>query len=160
MRNDSVDTDEQALWRLLFMSMIHLLNTVETEVKASDGLTLLDVGMLFALGHAGDGMPMGRVAALFGVDASVVTYRLKRLEARGLAQRVPSPVDRRITLARRTDAGQTALRVARASMLGSANTHFFAHVEPVQLPVLTEVFGALHTAQHAVLADRREPQTG
>ena len=160
MRNNDVDIDEQGLWRLLFMSMIRLLNTVESEVKASDGLTLLDVGMLFALGHAGDGMPMGRVAALFGVDPSVVTYRLKRLEARGLAERVASADDRRITLARRTDAGRAALRAARTSMLSSAETHFFAHVEPAQMPVLTDVFEALHAAQHAALAEHREPQAG
>ena len=150
---DEVGVDEQALWRLLFMSMIHLLNTVESDVKASDDMTLLDLGVLFALGHAEEGMPMGRIAELFAVDASVLTYRLKRLEARGMAIRMPSPTDGRISLARRTDAGRAALRTARAHMLSSAHTHFFAHVRPSQMPVLAEVFYTLHAAQRATSGD-------
>jgi DNA-binding MarR family transcriptional regulator len=147
--------DRPGLWRLLFMSMIYLLNRVESDVKDSDGLTLLDLGVLFALGHAehaaqdgaGPGLPMGRLAELFAVDASVVTYRLKRLEERGLARRIRAADDGRLVLARRTDEGRAALTRARGSMLGSADRHFFAHVGAEQQQVLAEVFTALHAVQ-------------
>lgn len=149
-----------ALWRLLFMSMIHLLNRVESEVKLSDDLTLLDLGVLFALGHAehpaqdgaGAGFPMGRLAELFAVDASVVTYRLKRLEERGLARRIRAAGDGRLVLAQRTEDGRAALQRARRTMLDSADRHFFPHVGPGHQQVLAEVFAALHAAQ------RHEPR--
>jgi DNA-binding MarR family transcriptional regulator len=141
------DREEHALWRILFMSMIHLLNTVEADVKADSDLTLLDLGTLFVLAHAEHGRPMGQVAALFGVDPSVITYRVKRLEDRGYATRSPSPTDRRVTHAHITGPGRDALRASRAAMLASARTHLFAHLEPGDLPALHAALGHLYAGQ-------------
>jgi DNA-binding MarR family transcriptional regulator len=141
------DREEHALWRILFMSMIHLLNTVESDVKADSDLTLLDLGVLFALAHSEDGRPMGHIAVLFGVDPSVITYRIRRMEDRGYATRSPSATDRRVTHARITDAGRDALRASRAAMLASTRTHLFAHLEPDDLPALHAAFTHLHAGQ-------------
>jgi DNA-binding MarR family transcriptional regulator len=50
-------------------------------------------------------MPMGRLAATLGCDASNVTGLVDRLEDRGLVQRRPSTEDRRIKVIRLTSAG-------------------------------------------------------
>lgn len=127
--------------------MIHLLNTVEADVKRSSDLTLLDLGILLALGHAGEGRPMGQLAGIFGVDPSVVTYRMKRLEGMGYATRTVSPSDRRVTSAQSTEAGRVALGTARTAMLDSAGRNFFSVVDPAQLPVLMAVFSQLQASQ-------------
>ncbi|HEY0814685.1 MAG TPA: hypothetical protein VGE11_15525, partial [Pseudonocardia sp.] len=67
---DEHDADA-ALWRAVFISMINVLNTVETDVKTAQDLTLLDLGVLFSLVHVEQGRPMGQIAAIFGVDPSV-----------------------------------------------------------------------------------------
>lgn len=143
----AANAEEVELWRALFVSMTHLLNTVEADVKRSSDLTLLDLGILLALGRSGESRPMGQLAGLFGVDPSVVTYRMKRLEGMGYASRTVSPADRRVTAASSTEAGRAALRSARTSMLDSAERNFLSLVDPDQLPVLTAVFRQLQASQ-------------
>src|SRR5438132_6886537 len=50
-------------------------------------------------------LPMGRLAATLGCDASNVTGLVDRLEARGLVQRRPSSDDRRVKVLQLTPAG-------------------------------------------------------
>ena len=96
-------------------------------------------------------MPMGGLAASFGVDPSVITYRLKRLEARGLAVRSAGTPDRRVTFARSTGAGRSAMLDALVSMLDSAERHLISRLEPAEIPVLTRAFKRLHEAQRDAL---------
>ena len=92
---------------------------------------------------------MGSLAALFGVDPSVITYRARRLESRGLATREANPDNRRFVRLQLTDPGRQTLRRARYQLLSSADDHFFAHLQPSDLTPLRHVLGVLHTAQHA-----------
>jgi DNA-binding MarR family transcriptional regulator len=50
-------------------------------------------------------LPMGRLAATLGCDASNVTGLVDRLETRGLVERRPSAGDRRVKVVRLTPAG-------------------------------------------------------
>jgi DNA-binding MarR family transcriptional regulator len=50
-------------------------------------------------------LPMGRLAATLGCDASNVTGLVDRLEARGLVQRRPSADDRRVKVIQLTPTG-------------------------------------------------------
>ncbi len=138
---------DAALWRSVFISMIHVLNSVEAEVKSAQDLTLLDLGVLFALGHAEQGRPMGQIAAIFGVDPSVITYRVKRMEAMGCVARTRSSTDRRLTHAVCTDTGRSRLRQARPVMLDSAHRHFLSALTPDNRPAVTDLFAALLAGQ-------------
>lgn len=142
-------SQELALWRALFISMTRLLNTVERDVKAMHNLTLLDLGILLALSHRDNAEPMGSLAATFGVDPSVITYRLKRLEARGLALRVAGSGDRRFTFVRSTHEGRAAMADALRSMLDTAHRHLLSKLEPAEIPVITTVFVRLQKMQQA-----------
>ena len=138
---------ELGLWRAMFISMTHLLNRVEGDVKAAHDLTLLDLGILLALSHSEDAAPMGSLAATFGVDPSVITYRLKRLEARGLAARTAGADDRRFTFARSTPVGRANMPDALRTMLASAHRHLLSKLEPPEVPVLANVFMRLQALQ-------------
>jgi DNA-binding MarR family transcriptional regulator len=140
---------ELALWRAMFISMTRLLNRVEGDVKAAHDLTLLDLGILLALSHSEDAAPMGSLAATFGVDPSVITYRLKRLEARGLAIRTRGSDDRRYTFARSTPMGRAGMLDALGSMLASARARLLSRLEPAEVPVLAKVFMRLQQMQQA-----------
>jgi len=50
-------------------------------------------------------VPMGRLAAILGCDASNVTGLVDRLEVRGLVQRQPSAEDRRVKVIQLTPTG-------------------------------------------------------
>ena len=139
--------EDLALWRPMFISMTRLLNRVEGDVKAAHDLTLLDLGILLALHHRDDAVPMGSLAAIFGVDPSVITYRLKRLEARGLAKRTTGAGDRRFTFARSTPAGRVKLPDMLRSMLASARRNLLSKLEPAEVPVLAKVFIRLQEVQ-------------
>ena len=144
---DGRNDEDLALWRAMFISMTHLLNRVEGDVKAAHDLTLLDLGILLALHHREDAVPMGSLAAIFGVDPSVITYRVKRLEARGLATRTREAGDRRFTFARSTPAGRAKLPATLRSMLTSARRHLLSKLEPAEVPVLAKVFIRLQEVQ-------------
>lgn len=131
----------------MFISMTRLLNRVEGDVKAGHDLTLLDLGILLALHHREDAVPMGSLAAIFGVDPSVITYRLKRLEAQGLAIRTRGAGDRRFTLARSTPRGRDQLPATLRSMLTSARRHLLSKLEPAEVPILAKVFVRLQEVQ-------------
>jgi len=152
--DEGIDKGQQAgaglaLWRALFISMTRLLNSVEGDVKATHDLTLLDLGILLALSHHDDAVAMGNLAATFGVDPSVITYRLKRLEARGLAIRTTGSRDRRFTFARSTPNGRAVMSDALRSMLDSADRHLLSKLEPSEVPVLANVFIRLQQTQQA-----------
>jgi len=159
---DATPAERAELWRLLFITTTAVLNTVEAELKAAEDLTLLDIGCLFALASAGDGgRSMGALAELFAVDPSVITYRIKRLEGRGVVVRQPRPDNRRIVHAYLTPAGREHLRRARGVLLTSADRHFFAHLAAGSTDALRRSFSALLTAQQAgrgVSAPQTQPE--
>ena len=143
--------EELVLWRAMFISMTRLLNRVEGDVKTAHDLTLLDLGILLALSHSEDAAPMGSLAATFGVDPSVITYRVKRLEARGLAVRTAGVGDRRFTFARSTPGGRANMPDVLRTMLASAHRHLLSKLEPAEVPILANVFIRLQEMQR--LAD-------
>lgn len=131
------------------ISMTHLLNAVEGDMKKAHDLTLVDFGILILTSNQEDAAPMGALASIFGVDPSVVTYRVKRLETLGLVHRATGAGDRRFTYVQRTPAGLALLPAARRAMLRSANRHLLSRLEADEVPVLATVFNRLLETQQA-----------
>lgn len=154
----SSDGDRARAWRLLFITMTNLLNTVESDLKRSHGLTLVDIGCLFALNSSRSaGASMGSLAALYAVDPSMITYRIKRLEDRGLVVREVGRDNRRFTYVYITDDGRSLLRRARTRMLASADEHFFQHIEPTAAETLLRLLAPLLTVQQHRRHDVYDP---
>jgi DNA-binding MarR family transcriptional regulator len=76
------------------------------------GLSLARMGALRHLAAAGGPLPLGQLAERLSCVKSNVTQLVDRLEAEGLAARVPDPTDRRSVLAAITEAGRARLDAA------------------------------------------------
>ncbi len=60
-------------------------------------------------------LPIGQLAVLEQVSPPAITKTVTALEAAGLAQRVPSPSDRRVVIVRATSKGRAVLERGRAA---------------------------------------------
>jgi DNA-binding MarR family transcriptional regulator len=89
-------------WRLMFD---FLMRSAPQRLAAQKklGLTPNDSRALFSLDP--DGKPIGVLAREWECDPSTATWLVDRLERSGLAERVPSPGDRRVKLVRTTAKG-------------------------------------------------------
>ena len=94
-------------------------------VAALEGLELPpeDYPMYVMIGAEGPWTPTA-FAARVEMPLSTVLFRVGRLEARGHAERIPNPDDRRSYLVRLTDEGQR--------LLGQARPRFRAYAEAVE----------------------------
>ncbi len=86
-------------------------------------------------------LPMGKIGERLMVHPTSVTNTIDRLEEQGLVRREPSPLDRRIVLARLTDDGRSLARSATAAV---EETRFgVGGLSERQLDQLTAVVAAL-----------------
>src|SRR5258708_39414229 len=65
-------------------------------------------------------LPLNKIGQRLQVHPTSVTNTIDRLEAQGLARRVPHPTDRRTTLAEITDAGRALAIEATAAVNADA----------------------------------------
>ncbi|TIT24965.1 MAG: MarR family transcriptional regulator [Mesorhizobium sp.] len=72
------------------------------------GLTPNDSRALFTL-DKDVGKPIGALAAQWHCDLSTATWLVDRLEQAGLAERIPSPSDRRVKLVKLTPKGAATI---------------------------------------------------
>jgi DNA-binding MarR family transcriptional regulator len=93
-------------WRLMFDFLMRSAPG-RLEIQQKLGLTPNDSRALFTL-DKGAGKPIGVLAAQWRCDPSTATWLVDRLEQAGLAERVSSPMDRRVKLVRLTPKGAAA----------------------------------------------------
>ena len=79
-----------AAWGPFVVSTLHLHAELERDLKRAFDVTLLDHGILLMLRNTPDGLTMGHLAGQFGTEASVITYRVNRLEERGACEARPA----------------------------------------------------------------------
>jgi len=104
---DQPDASAADAWKLMFdFLMKSAPQRLESQQK--HGLTPNDSRALFSLDKAGK--PVGTLAREWGCDPSTATWLVDRLERAGLAERVPSPDDRRVKLVRVTRRGTETLQ--------------------------------------------------
>lgn len=93
-----------AAWRLMFDFLMRS-SPQRLESLQSRGLTPNDSRVLFTLDRL-EARPIGTLARQWGADPSTATWLVDRLERAGLAERSPSPGDRRVKLVRLTEKGE------------------------------------------------------
>lgn len=144
--------EEMRAWVPFVISVLHLLSVLDTELKEAVDLSHLDYGILMLLSQIPERRQrMSELAIAFGVDPSNITYRVRRMEARGLVERCTGSTDGRVVEARLTDDGFVLLRKAQIVHVQGARRHFLSHVEPQQLEVIANVFSKLSSIQQAPL---------
>jgi len=147
-----LDKQEIAAWGPFVVATMHLQAQLERDLKRSFDVTLLDHGILLMLRNTPEDLTMGHLASQFGTEASVITYRVNRLEQRGLALRTRRETNRREVLARITKAGVRLCDRMGPVHATSVRRHFLDHVPRRDLPAIADAFQRLYNAQRE--ADR------
>lgn len=108
------------------------------------GLTFARFEVLALLGFSTRGsLPMSLASQRLQVHATSLTSSVNRLEAAGLACRVPHPTDGRTRLLELTDAGRNTLEKARTQL--NAQLFDASGIEPQEA---TEIFRILANLRH------------
>ncbi|GAC1422912.1 MAG: MarR family transcriptional regulator [Ktedonobacteraceae bacterium] len=140
--------DEIHAWAPFVIGVLHLLSTLDAELKASFDLSHLDYGILMLLSQTPEHFQrMSVFATTFGVDPSNITYRVRRMESRGLVERSTRSSDGRVVDVHITDKGLVLLRKAQLVHVQGARRHFLEHLEPEQLHAIAVIFGNLRAIQ-------------
>ncbi|MEO6143949.1 MAG: MarR family transcriptional regulator [Dermatophilaceae bacterium] len=142
-----LDVQEMAAWHSFVVAGMHLFAALDRDLREALDLTLLDHGILLMLRNTPAGLTMGHLAAQFGTEASVITYRIERMERRGLAVRHRNRGDRRLVAVNITPAGESMCDAAGPVHVASVRRHFMDHVPRSALPVIAKVFSGIYTAQ-------------
>lgn len=140
--------DEKRAWSPFVIGVLHLLSTLDTELKANFDISHLDYGILMLLSQLPERIQrMTILAATFGVDPSNITYRARRMESQGLVERCTDVTDGRVVCLHLTDEGLALLRKAQLLHVQGARRHFLDHLEPAQLRAIEAIFGNLRSIQ-------------
>ncbi len=140
--------DEMRAWAPFVIGVLHLLSTLDAELKATCNLSHLDYGILMLLSLTPEhSQRMSMLATTFGVDPSNITYRVRRMESRGLVERNTHSSDGRVVDVHITDEGIVLLRKAQLVHVQGARRHFLNHLEPDQLHTIEVIFSNLRATQ-------------
>ncbi|MBW7456390.1 MarR family winged helix-turn-helix transcriptional regulator [Paenibacillus sepulcri] len=93
------------LLRVLMNSSKSLFELIKSDVN-NYGLDLDTFQILEFLYNKGP-HPIQKIGEKFAIPSGSVTYVVDKLEKKGLIRREPSPCDRRVIIAKLTDAGQS-----------------------------------------------------
>jgi len=151
--------EEQRAWVPLVQGMLHLLARLDDELKQAVDLSHLDYGILMLLRlDPHRRRRMAEIAATFGVEPNVITYRVRRMEDRGWVRRVRSATDKRGVYAYLTESGLSLLEQAVPVHVDGVRRYFLDQISPAHLAVLAEVFGPLQQRQAARAASAADAE--
>ncbi|GAC1362589.1 MAG: MarR family transcriptional regulator [Ktedonobacteraceae bacterium] len=140
--------EERRAWTPFVIGVLHLLATLDAELKDAVDISHLDYGILMLLHMTSEHVRrMSDLALTFGTDPSNITYRVRRMEARGLVERTSSSTDGRVVYVHLTAEGLALLNQARAVHVQGARRHFLDTLDPAQLPLVEAIFGHLCAVQ-------------
>lgn len=147
--------EQQLAWRALIEFCGRLVDGMDADV-ARFSLTGPDYEVLVHLSEAQDqGLRMSELASRVLVSKSRLTYRVDRLEARGLVLREPCETDRRGFIARLTPAGQEMLEEAAPYHVQGVRDRIIRHLDDDEFLALGQFAEKVLAGQKAAAADRR-----
>ena len=141
-----LDEEEMAAWRALLTAHRRLVHRLDSELQASQELSVADYGVLVELSEAEEGrMRMSELAERLGLSPSGLTRRLDSMVRGGLVERRSCPTDRRGTFAVLTPEGRTRLAQAAPDHVAHVRHHFVERLSRPQLRALADALHALET---------------
>lgn len=125
-----LDADEHGAWIRLVAVTLLLPSSLDNQLQRDAGLTHFGYLVLAMLSESeGRTLPMSTLASYTNASLSRLSHVVARLERNGWVVREPSSGDRRVTMARMTEAGY-------AKIVESAPSHV-EHVRRVVFDALT-----------------------
>lgn len=136
---------EQAAWRNWISGTTVLFRALERELVQHFDITMDDYALLVLLSDQQDNAArMSELADDAIVPRPQVTYRISRLEKRGIVERRPCPSDARGTEAHLTDEGFALLERAAAHHVTNVRELFLDHLSGEEFCTLGEAMGRVH----------------
>jgi DNA-binding MarR family transcriptional regulator len=126
------------MWRVFFETAMALVDIVDDELQAEQGLSLRWYDVLVQLEEASDqnhsrGLPMNELAARILASKSGLTRVVDRMEQAELVRRERPPDDRRVVRVLITPKGIETLQAAREVHHLSIQRHFTEHLSDREL---------------------------
>ena len=137
-----LDADEQRAWLRLAGVMLKLAPALDSQLQRDAGMTHFEYLCLAMLSEAPDReLRMSDLAARVNASLSRLSHVVKKLEARGLVERVPCPDSRRVTMARLTDEGWRAVVAAAPSHVDTVRSLVFDGLAAEDVAALERIAG-------------------
>lgn len=150
-----LEADEQHAWRAVVEFCGRIIDGMDTVVAAF-GLTGADYEVLVHLSEAEEsGLRMSELAARVLVSRSRLTYRVDRLEERGLVIRENCETDRRGFIARLTPAGRQLLVEVAPHHVAGVRARLVDRVDREEFLTLGRI--ATKVLGHDLDAEPRQP---
>jgi DNA-binding MarR family transcriptional regulator len=116
--------DERAAWVRLASLLELLPGVLDAQLRRDAGLMHFEYFVLAMLSEAPDHtLRMSALAAQTNATPPRLSHVVKRLETRGLVERLPCPEDARATNARLTDDGWRTVREAAPAHVANVREH-------------------------------------
>lgn len=141
---DRLDGAALEAWRSYLQSHASILRELDTELRASHGLTSRDYEVLLYLAQAPERrLPMSALATSTMLTRSGITRLVDGLVQAGFIERVSCPNDARISYARLTETGYGKLRDAGCTHIRSIQRLFLEHFSSEEIELLASLLGRL-----------------
>jgi DNA-binding MarR family transcriptional regulator len=141
-----LDEQERAAWLRLVAVLELLPGVLDTQLRTESALTHYEYFVLAMLSEAPErALRMTSLAQRTNATLPRLSHVVRRLEHRGLVERLPCPGDGRATNARLTDAGWDAVVTAAAGHVDTVRRHVLDPLTPEQIEQLRGIGDALLT---------------
>ena len=144
MQTPWLDEDERLAWLQLIAVVELLPGALDTQLRRDAGLSHFEYFVLATLSEAPDrSLRMARLATRTNSTLPRLSHVVRRLEDRGLVERLPVPDDGRVTNARLTDAGWGEIVAAAPDHVQNVRELIFSGLTRVQVDQLRDITGAM-----------------
>lgn len=141
-----VDDPRIRSFGLLLEAHARLTKLMDSELRASDNISLQTLEVLLRIHRTGDGqVTMSELADAVSLTTGGVTRLADRLERDGLVERLACPTDRRVVYLGLTDSGRRTLATALANHLDGLQRHVTSRISAEDQVVLDRVLDDLRT---------------
>ena len=146
MSTQWLSDEERAAWVRLVAVTELLPGVLDSQLRRDADLTHFDYFVLAMLSEAPEHtLRMTSLAQRTHATLPRLSHVVRRLEHRGLVERLPCPEDGRATNARLTPAGWDAVVAAAPGHVDTVRRHVLDRLTPTQLQQLRELTEALLT---------------
>jgi DNA-binding MarR family transcriptional regulator len=137
-----LDEQDMQTWRAFLHASIRVIDHLDAELVEHHELTLADYELVTTLSEQPGGrLRMADLAARALVSKSRLSYRVDRLEERGLVMRQPDSADLRGTFAVLTPAGRRLVIKAAVTHVAGVRTHLLDALAPREQACVTRGLG-------------------
>jgi DNA-binding MarR family transcriptional regulator len=142
--------DEQRAWRTFLDATQLLFSAVEGQLQRESGIPHGYYEILVRLSEApGRALRMSQLAEASTSSKSRLSHAVARLEERGWVERLDCATDRRVQIARLTEAGFAALDGAAPGHVDQVRRSLFDHLSAEQVGQLAAICDAIAAAARA-----------